>query len=119
MAVWQEFIQLALKYGSVSIDVGSPISDPPQFVIDAMTQAMKEGMNQYYRTMGHPELIKAIAKVYGPTLGRELNPLTEIMVSSGANGCLHGFIMGLVNPGDEVVMFDPHFPTFIDHVRMA
>lgn len=51
---------------------------------------------------GHPRLVNALSRVYSPLLHRELNPLTEILVSVGAYGSLFCIIQGMVNPGDEV-----------------
>lgn len=64
--------------------------------------------------MGIPEFTKKIAEVYGKKIGREINPMTEILVSHGANSALNSFIVGLVNPreGEEVVVFEPCFPQY-------
>jgi len=53
--------------------------------------------------------------MYGPRLGRNINPLTEVLVTAGANGSLGSFITALVNPGDELIIFEPAFPMYFDH----
>jgi aspartate/methionine/tyrosine aminotransferase len=52
-------------------------------------------------------------------LGREVDPMTEVLITSGANGALSSFVLALVNPGDEVVVFEPCFPMHLDHIEMA
>lgn len=63
--------------------------------------------------------MEKIAEVYGPKLGRQVNPIKEVLVTSGANGALSSFINALINPGDEMVVFEPCFPMYLDHCRMA
>lgn len=84
-----------------------------------MMEAIEANENQYCRTFGHPKLIKVIAELYGPLLKREINPLTEIITTSGANGALSSFILALVNQGDELVCFEPTFPMYFDHLKMS
>lgn len=60
-----------------------------------------------------------MAEIYGPKLGREIDPNTEIVVTVGANGSLNSFIMGLINKGDELVCFEPAFPCIFDHCVLA
>lgn len=76
------------------------------------------GQNQYCRTFGHPLLVNKIAEHYGPKLGRKIDPIKEILVTSGANGSLSSFIMALVNSGDELVCFEPAFPMYFDHCQL-
>ena len=62
--------------------------------------------------MGIPEFVKKVALVYGRKLNREINPITEIFVSAGANSAINSIIFALIDPkaGDEVVVFEPCFP---------
>lgn len=69
-------------------------------------------------------MVNKLADIYGKlyfdeTLGRKINPMTETLVSHGANTLLNVFVSALVNKGDEVVAFEPHFPTYLDHIEMA
>lgn len=56
---------------------------------------------------------------YNEPLGRKVNGMTEVLVSHGANTLLNVFCAALVNKDDEVVAFEPHFPTYLDHIEMA
>jgi len=57
--------------------------------------------------------------VYSPKLKREINPMNEICVTAGANGALNSFIAGFCNKGDNIVIFEPCFPPYIDHSILA
>lgn len=103
--------------------------NPPKYVLDAAKEALNRvDCNQYAPTkvfssvelplggneltataQGRPRLKKAIADAYSPFFGKQLNPDTEVTITTGANeGCLSAF-MGFVEPGDEVVLFEPFF----------
>lgn len=94
---------------------------PPKFLLDNLHQAIGEGVpfNQYSRSFGHPLLCEQIAKSYGPMLGRDVNPMTEVVVAPGANGVVNCFLSGLLqNPGDEVVIIEPAWPPYFDHTTI-
>ncbi|TNV78558.1 hypothetical protein FGO68_gene15804 [Halteria grandinella] len=121
VAIWTEFKELTLRYNCLSLGEGAPGHNPPQFLVDNLVKAIEEGHNQYSRVMGIPELNKKIADVYGKKLGRDINWMTEIFVSAGANSAINSIILGIIDPkgGDEVVVFEPCFPQYQDHVQMA
>ncbi len=60
-------------------------------------------LHQYTRSMGHPRLVKALAKLYSRLIGRDIMPMTEVLVTGGAYGSLFAAIMSHVGKGDEVV----------------
>jgi aspartate/methionine/tyrosine aminotransferase len=64
-------------------------------------------------------LCENLAKYYSKQFGRELNPMTEILPATGGVNALFSFTMGLVNDGDEVVLLEPGFPMFLDHLKLA
>ena len=90
---------LQIKHNCFSLGEGAPNLMPPQFLIDDMTASMQAGPqnNQYTRTFGIPPLVKKIAEVYGPKLGREIDPMNEVIVTPGANGALMAFINAFCN----------------------
>ncbi len=64
-------------------------------------------------------MIEKIAKHYGPKLARNLDAQKEILVTQGANGALNSIILSLVNQGDEMVLFEPTFPMYLDHLKIS
>ena len=112
--------ELRAKYNALSLGEGAPGYNPPDFLQTEMHKAIGEGIanNQYCRTFGHPLLIEQIAKRHGPKLGREIDANTEILVGGGANGIIGSFICAMVNPGDEIVCFEPGFPMYFDHAAL-
>jgi aspartate/methionine/tyrosine aminotransferase len=63
--------------------------------------------------------VKKVAEVYGKKLGKELDPMKNILVTQGANGALSAFVNAYANKGDEVVTFCPMFPLYIDHIELS
>ena len=81
----------------------------PPVVLRAAAQAMERGMNVYSRFDGLPELRQAIAKKLGQYNGIVADPETNITVSAGATGSFHCACLALLNPGDEVILFEPYY----------
>lgn len=76
VAVWEEFKEITSKYNCISFGEGAPAGNPPQFLIDELMNAIKDGHNQYTRQFGNMDLVKKVASVYGQKLNVSLNPLT-------------------------------------------
>jgi aminotransferase len=81
----------------------------PPVVLRAAAQAMEHGKNVYSRFDGLPELRQAIAKKLGRYNGIVADPETDVTVSAGATGSFHCACLALLNPGDEVVLFEPYY----------
>ncbi|MCJ1472046.1 hypothetical protein MMC13_000691 [Lambiella insularis] len=93
--------------------------NPPQFVIDAAKEALnKVECNQYSPTKGRPRLKKALADAYSPFFGRTLNADTEVTITTGANEGMLSAFMAFVEPGDEVIIFEPFFDQYISNIEM-
>ncbi|KAL8949902.1 MAG: hypothetical protein Q9222_004027 [Ikaeria aurantiellina] len=94
--------------------------NPPKFITDAAKEALdKVDCNQYSPTKGRPRLKKAIAKAYSPLFGRDVDPETEVTITTGANEGMLSAFMGFIEPGDEVVIFEPFFDQYISNIEMA
>lgn len=121
MAVWNEFASLTPKYKCESLGQGASSIDPPPFLVNAMIETLKAGPNnQYCRSYGQPALVKKIAQTYAARLGRNsIDPMSEVLVTSGANAALSCFVSAYANKGDNVVSFAPMFPMYIDHVEFS
>ncbi|KAL8746335.1 MAG: hypothetical protein Q9190_001629 [Brigantiaea leucoxantha] len=84
--------------------------NPPDFIIDAAKEALdRVECNQYSPTKGRPRLKKAIAKAYSPLLGKDIDPETEVTITTGANEGMLSAFMAFIEQGDEVIIFEPFF----------
>ena len=81
----------------------------PPVVVDAAKQAMDQGFNTYTRYDGLAELRQALAQRMGAFNHMTVNQETEVTVSAGATGAFHCVCMGLLQPGDEVILFEPYY----------
>ena len=117
--VFAEYSALSLEYDAINLGQGFPDFPAPDFVIEAARTALASGYNQYARSAGHPRLVNALAAVYSPVFGRELDPLTEIVVTTGATEGIFATMQGLVDPGDEVILIEPFYDSYPAAVIMA
>lgn len=119
-SIWVEFVGLTNKHEALNLGQGFPNFFPPMHVIENLSQTGdKYLLNQYTRGPGHPPLVQALAQMYNPLLNREINAMSEVIVTVGAYGALFAAIMGSVSPGDEVIIVEPFFDCYAPMVRMA
>merc|ERR1719187_2718417 len=97
-SVWVEFIQLALEAKPLNLGQGFPDFAAPDTVRKALAEACSSEtnvlLNQYTRSFGHPRLVGALCKLYSKLIGREINAMTEVLVTAGAYEALFVTIMG-------------------------
>ena len=117
--VFEVMSALARETNAVNLGQGFPDDPGPEDVRRKAAEAVVEGWNQYPPMMGLPELRSAIAAHYRRWQGVELNPATEVMVTSGATEALAGALFALIEPGDEVVLFEPMYDAYLPLVRRA
>lgn len=117
--VFAEFTALAQQTGAVNLGQGFPNFAAPDFVKAAAQQAIAADLNQYARSAGHPRLVNALAAAYSPLFGRSLDPLTEIVVTTGATEGIFAAIQALVEPGDEVILIEPFYDSYPAATGMA
>jgi len=117
--VFAEYTALAIQHNAVNLGQGFPNFPAPDFVKEAAQRAIAGDLNQYARSAGHPRLINALANVYGPLFGRELNPQREIVVTVGATEGIFATVQALVQEGDEVVLIEPFYDSYAPSVIMA
>jgi N-succinyldiaminopimelate aminotransferase len=110
--VFSEFSALAQKHGAVNLGQGFPDFDGPEAVKEAAQRAIRDGVNQYAMGMGAKELRQAIAEHSARFYGQQVDPDTMITVTSGATEAILDVILGLVDPGDEVVAFEPFYDSY-------
>ncbi|KAI1330710.1 PLP-dependent transferase [Xylariaceae sp. FL0255] len=93
--------------------------NPPPFIINAAKSALdRVECNQYSPTKGRPRLKKAIADAYSPFWGRQINPDMEVTITTGANEGMLSAFMAFIEPGDEVIVFEPFFDQYISNIEM-
>jgi kynurenine aminotransferase len=93
--------------------------NPPQFVIDAAKGALdRVECNQYSPTKGRPRLKKALADAYTPFFGRQIDPETDVVITTGANEGMLSAFMAFIEAGDEVIVFEPFFDQYISNIEM-
>jgi N-succinyldiaminopimelate aminotransferase len=117
--VFEVMSSLARETGAINLGQGFPDDPGPEDVRRAAADAVLNGYNQYPSMMGIPELRSAIAAHYRHWQGVDLDATTEVMVTSGATEALAGAILGIVEPGDEVVLFEPMYDAYLPLVRLA
>lgn len=117
--VWSEFTPLSQKHNSVNLGQGFPDWNTPDFVKDAMIDAINTNHNQYARSAGDLHLVNELSKHYSPLVGREIDPLTEITITVGASEALFAIMQAMLNEGDEVVVLEPAFDIYPAAVQMA
>ncbi|MDQ7819903.1 MAG: aminotransferase class I/II-fold pyridoxal phosphate-dependent enzyme [Armatimonadota bacterium] len=111
-SVIREMTRLCLEYGGVNLAQGFPDFDPPAALLDAAARALREGYNQYAITWGSPRLRQAIAAKVAWYNGLEVDPEQHITVTCGATEAMMATLLALVDPGDEVVIFEPFYENY-------
>ncbi|KAL4197063.1 hypothetical protein AMTRI_Chr04g249380 [Amborella trichopoda] len=117
--IFTQMSSLALKYGAINLGQGFPNFDGPEFVKEAAIKAIREGKNQYARGYGVPNLNSAIADRFKKDTGISVNPEKEVTVTSGCTEAIAATMLGLVNPGDEVIVFAPFYDIYEPTALMA
>jgi len=117
--VFTEFTLLAQKSGAVNLGQGFPDFDGPEEVKEAAIEAIRAGQNQYAAGPGAPSLRRAIADHSLRFYGQSIDPDTMVTVTSGATEALFDALLALVNPGDEVVLFEPFYDSYLAGIELA
>ncbi len=105
------------RMGGVNLAQGVCDTEVPAVVMEGAMRAMREGHNIYTRMDGITRLRRAIAEKVGRTHGLQYDPEREVMVASGATGAFHAAAMALLNPGDEVLLFEPFYGYHVSTLR--
>jgi N-succinyldiaminopimelate aminotransferase len=110
--IFAEMSALAVRTGSVNLGQGFPDTDGPPEMLAAAAQAMRSGRNQYPPGPGTPELRSAVAGHQRRFWGLEYDPDREVVITTGATEAIAAAILGLCEPGDEVVCFEPYYDSY-------
>lgn len=118
-SVFEVMSALAREHDAVNLGQGFPDDPGPEDVRKKAAEAVVSGWNQYPPMMGLPELRKAVADHYRHWQGIELDPVNEVMITSGATEAIAGALLALITPGDEVVLFQPMYDAYLPLVKRA
>lgn len=117
--IFGEMSALAVATNSVNLGQGFPDTDGPREVLDAAIAAINSGHNQYPPLIGMPTLRHAIVEHQLRFYGMEFDPDTEVLVTAGASEALASTLIGLLDTGDEVIMFEPSYDMYQACAAMA
>jgi N-succinyldiaminopimelate aminotransferase len=118
-SVFEEANALARRYGAVNLGSGTPDRPVPEVLRVAVAEAMAAGCNQYAPVTGEATLRTAVAEHAARFYGQQVDPATEVSITSGVIEALHAAVFSFVNPGDEVVVFEPCYDSYVPCVQMA
>ncbi|MCV7086852.1 pyridoxal phosphate-dependent aminotransferase [Mycolicibacter hiberniae] len=117
--IFAEMSALAARIGAVNLGQGFPDEDGPAAMLEAARAAISDGINQYPPGPGIPALREAIAGQRSRKYGIDYDPDTEILVTVGATEAIAAAVLGLVEPGSEVVLLEPFYDSYSPVVAMA
>ena len=119
VTIFTEMSALAAEVGAINLGQGFPNWDGADLAKRAAIASMATGNDQYPPSHGIPELRQAIARRYGPLLGRSIDPDGEVTVTTGCTEALAAAMLGLVEPGDEVVVIEPFYDAYPADLALA
>ncbi|MCX4389477.1 pyridoxal phosphate-dependent aminotransferase [Micromonospora peucetia] len=117
--IFAEMSALAARTGAINLGQGFPDNDGPPEMLAAAAEALRTGQNQYPPGPGIPTLRAAVAAHQRRFWGLEYDPDGEIVVTAGATEAIAAAILGLCEPGDEVVCFEPYYDSYAASVALA
>jgi methionine aminotransferase len=110
---------LAAERGAVNLGQGFPDFDCDPRLVDAVTDAMRGGHNQYPPMAGVPALRRAVSDKIAQLYGHRYDPDTEITVTAGATQAIFTALLAIVRPGDEVILIEPVYDSYIPNIELA
>jgi N-succinyldiaminopimelate aminotransferase len=110
---------LAIRTGAVNLGQGFPDADGPASVLEAARDAIAASANQYAPGNGVAVLRQAIARHQQRHYGLDLDPDTQVTVTTGCTEGIAAALLGLVNPGDEVIVLEPYYDSYVAMIQMA
>jgi len=117
--VFEVFSRLAAEHGAINLGQGFPDDRGPREVLAEASRALLEDSNQYPSMWGVPALRQALAEHGKRFYGLEVDGQREVLVTSGATEALTASLLGLIEPGDEVVLFQPLYDSYLPIIRLA
>jgi N-succinyldiaminopimelate aminotransferase len=118
-SIFAEMTALAVSTGSINLGQGFPDYDGPNEVLQIAREQISAGNNQYPPGIGMPDLRLAVSEHQQRFWGLTYDPDTEILITMGATEALAGALLGILNDGDEVIVFEPLFDTYAGCIALA
>ncbi|GAB5895383.1 MULTISPECIES: pyridoxal phosphate-dependent aminotransferase [Mycolicibacterium] len=119
VTVFAEMSALATRLGAVNLGQGFPDQDGPAAMLKVAQDAIAAGVNQYPPGLGIPELRQAVAAQRKRHYGIDYDPDTEVLVTVGATEAIAAALIGLVEPGSEVIVIEPFYDSYSPVIAMA
>ncbi|HTG84076.1 MAG TPA: aminotransferase class I/II-fold pyridoxal phosphate-dependent enzyme [Gemmatimonadales bacterium] len=104
--------RLANQHGAINLAQGFPDFPAPELLKEAAARAIRDNVNQYAITWGARRLREAVAKKYSDWYGLSVDPEAEVTVTCGATEAMAATLMAIVDPGDEVIVFEPFYENY-------
>lgn len=118
-SIFTEMTRLANERGAINLSQGFPDFDGPEFVRRAAVEAIGAGHNQYARMSGVPPLSRALAARWERLTGQAIDPDTQVSVTNGCTEAIAATCLGLLNEGDEVIIFEPYYDSYKPCIEMC
>ena len=118
-SVIRKMTRVAQRYQGINLAQGFPEKDPPQEVVAEVLRAIQQGHNQYSITWGLPALREAVAGKFSRFAGLSADPETDITITCGCSEAIVATLMGLVNPGEKVIVFEPFYENYLPGITLC
>ena len=110
---------LATQHQAVNLGQGFPDFNCDPRLVEGVTSAMTQGLNQYPPMTGVPALREAVAAKVKAMYGRHYDPATEVTITAGATQAIITAVLAVVHPGDEVIVLEPCYDSYIPNIELA
>ena len=118
-SIFAEMSALAVSTGAVNLGQGFPDYDGPPEVLEAAQRAIADGVNQYPPGLGMPVLRQAIARHQHRFYGQTVDPDRDVLVTAGATEAIAATLLALLEPGDEIVVLEPFYDSYVALAALA
>ena len=119
-SIFGEMSARAVATASINLGQGFPDTDGPASIAEAAAEAIRTGKgNQYPPATGVPELRAAVARHQERFYGLSYDPGTEVLITAGATEAIAAALLALLEPGDEVIAFEPYYDSYVAGIAMA
>jgi aspartate/methionine/tyrosine aminotransferase len=118
-SVFEQVTALARHHDAVNLGSGTPDGPAPDAMQSALREAIARGRNYYSPVRGEAVLRNAVATHSARFYGQQVDPANEVSITCGVTEALHAALLSLINPGDEVIVFEPFYDCYVPAIRLA